>query len=81
MSFLTKERKNKKKKNDQTGTQASDHAASGRSLYSKQMKSYQECRHTQRAGGTGSSHIFNVRSKRHSFWRDAKGAEPGPMSV
>ena len=47
----------------------------------KQMKSFQECRNTQRAGGTGSSHLFNVRSKRHSFWRDAKGAEPGPMSA
>ena len=45
------------------------------------MKSFQECRHTQRAGETGSSHLVNVRSKKHSFWRDAKGAEPGPMSV
>ena len=46
----------------------------------KQMKSFQECRQTQKAGGTGSSHLRNVCSRRHSFWRDAKGAEPGPMS-
>ena len=49
----------------------------------KQMKSFQECRHTQRAGETGSLHLVNVRTKRHScsFWRDAKDAEPGPISV
>ena len=45
----------------------------------KSMKSFKECRHTQRAGGTWSSLLFNVRSKRQVFCEMQR--EPGPMSV